>query len=98
MGPKPKPRAKAQAHLPPSEQRKQQASNANQLFSKQSHQASVEDDHSDRVEGEGADLGQWPKIEEELVLKVKGKGSGGEKEKKPPYKGILYDIILPSSC
>ena len=77
MGPKPRPRAKAQVHPPPFKWHKQQASNADQSPSKWSHQASVKDDHSDRVEGEGADLGQWPKIEEELVSKEKAKGIQG---------------------
>ena len=89
MGPKPRPRAKAQAHLPPSKQHKWQASNANQLPSKQSCQAFVEDDHSDRVEGKGADLGQWPEIEEELVLKVKGKGIRGQGGKKAPIQRYI---------
>ena len=87
--PKPRPRTKAQVHPPPSEQHKQQASNADQLPSKQSCQASVEDDHSDIVEGEGADLGQWPKIEEELVSKVKGKGIWGWGGKKAPMRRYI---------
>ena len=74
MGPKPRPRAKAQVYPPPSKWHKQQASHAGQLPSNWSRQASVENDHSDRVEGEGADLGQWPQIAEELVSKVKAKG------------------------
>ena len=55
------------------------------------------DDHSNRVEGEGAKLGQWLEIEEELVLKMKEKGIQGQGGKKAPIQRyIIWYYLLPA--
>ena len=78
MGPKPNPKAKAQPHPPPSERRKHQASNADQLPSKRGRQDMKDADEGDNTEEakhDGADLDSWAEIEDEMVSKGKGKGN-----------------------
>jgi hypothetical protein len=102
MGPKPNPRVNSQAHPSPSERRKRQASNADQVPPKRSRRNMKNDTdegaNMDEGEDEGADLGPWPEVEDRLVSKVKGKGirGRGDQLKKAPTRRYVPKYQIPS--
>ncbi|KIM37170.1 hypothetical protein M413DRAFT_31105 [Hebeloma cylindrosporum] len=74
MGPKLQAKPKAATHAPPTDRHKQQASNADQQPAKCTCYNTKKDDNEDVDEGEEEeeDLGPWPDVEDEVVLKTKG--------------------------
>jgi len=73
MGPKPQPKANAQPPPLTSDCRKCQASNAEQQPAKRTRRGVNNDNDNDEVRDD-EDLGQWAEIEEQAILKGRGKG------------------------
>jgi hypothetical protein len=94
MPPKVQPKAKAQPRPPTTDQRKRQASNADQQPSKRTRR-NTKNTKEDENEDE-EDPNPWPEIEEEIASKSKGKKAGrapggtrGQAKKAPARRYVL---------